>query len=278
MRGSSVFPRRSRSLLALASSGLVLMSLVGVAAPASADGVPPPTPQTFAQCPVDGMVSPINKPVQDCLVGVTNEGTIDIGGLQTTFHGPGVVQGGLRLGDSFSGIFNWSQALDGSSYSAPPQLLAKPVMALLGNPPDVTPPAQAQVYAVTRQAGPILFGVNNGLVTVVPLTFQLKNPLLGPNCTIGPVTLTLTTGTSGSLTGSIGQVASTSQWLQTIGTEVVDGQFSVPGATGCGPGGSWDDAIDSTNALPSPSGSNQAILYGNFAIGLAGWVERNLGE
>jgi hypothetical protein len=162
----------------------------------------PADSQTFTQCPVDAFVSPINKPVTVCLVGITDQGTINIGGLDTTFHGPGMVQGGINLTESFGGTFNWAQALDGVSFSAPAQLLSKPVMAILGNPSGVTPPAQSQVYVAAKQAGPITFGVSNGgLVTVVPLSFHLQNPLLGPNCYVGmvgnPVTLNLTTGTSG---------------------------------------------------------------------------------
>jgi hypothetical protein len=228
-------------------------------------------------------VSPTNAPVADCLVGTTSQGTIDIGGLDTTFRGPGVIQGGINLQESFNGTFNFAQALDGQSYSAPPQLLSKPVLAALGYPSGVKPPARSQVEVTTQQAGPIRFGSTGGaLVTVVPLSFHLLNPLLGAGCSIGtnrdPVTLTLTTGPSGSLTGQTGtlRTGNGGHTIQTIGTEVVDGMFSVPGATGCGSGGVWDTAIDTANALPSPAGANEAILYGNFAIGLASWVAKHL--
>jgi hypothetical protein len=110
------------------------------------------------------------------------------------------------------------------------------------------------------------------------------NPLLGPNCYIGtdsdPITLNLTTATSGALTGTLGTLVSNNngETLQTIGTEVVDGTFSTPAATGCGTDGVWDSAIDTTGNLPSASGANEAILYGNFAIASSKWVKHQLHE
>jgi len=254
------------------------MSFVGIATSASAQGVPVPTGQTFSQCPVGHRVSPGNGSVYICVVGVAEEGTIDIGALDTTFKGPGVVQGGT--GSCLCATLTWAQALDGVSYSAPKQLLAMSVLALLGYPSGITPPAQSQVYVETVQAGPMLFGIaNGGVVTVVPLSFRLVNPLLGSNCYVGtlsdPVVLNLTTATSGSLTGTLGYAYSFAGVLYTVGTEVVDNQFTVPAATGCGSGGVWDSAITALEGADTP-GSNSAILYGNYALATAKWVKHQL--
>jgi hypothetical protein len=219
-------------------------------------------------------------------VGVAAQGTIDIGALDTTFHGPGVVDGATDLNSATQP--NWVDALNGQSFTAPRQLLSIPVMTLLDNPAGVTPPADSDVYVVAQQAGPMGFSIvtpgQGGInpLTIVPLTFRLENPLLGPNCYVGtdasPVTLNLTTGTSGALTGNLGTLsdAGFSGGLYTIGTEVVDGTFSTPGATGCGIGGEWDSAINTTGNLPSASGANEAILYGNFALARSSWVKHNL--
>ena len=40
----------------------------------------------------------------------------------------------------------------------------------------------------------------------------------------------------------------------------------MPGATGCGPGGIVDAAINATLGLPSPSGNNHLVLNGNDAL------------
>jgi hypothetical protein len=255
---------------------------LGIAAPAAAYPVqPPPGWGVFKQCPVTGTLAPAGSgKVMVCLHGVAAEGTINIGGLDTTFRGPGVIQGGTgTLGAPPS----WADALDGQSFSAPQQLLAKPVLAALGNPQGVAPPAQSQVYVVAQQAGPMAFGVvGAAVVTTVPLSFHLLNPLLGPNCYIGtpsdPVVLNLTTGTSGTLTGTLGSLnVAHGAIAYTTGTEVVDGQFSTPGATGCGLGGEWDNAIDTNNGLPSASGANEAILYGSFDLATARQVAHHFG-
>jgi hypothetical protein len=155
---------------------------------------------------------------------------------------------------------------------------------LIGNPSGVTPPENSQVYVESAQAGQMAFGIaNGGIVTQVPLSFHLVNPLLGGNCYVGttsdPIVLNLTTGTSGALTGSLGIVDPYGQFaggLYTVDTEVVDNQFTVPAATGCGPGGVWDSAITALEGANSP-GSNTAILYGNYALALASWVKHHGG-
>jgi hypothetical protein len=236
----------------------------------------------FKQCPVDGTLSPAGSgPVAICLHGVAAEGTINIGSLDTTFKGPGLVQGGTgALGAAPA----WADALDGQSFSAPRQLLAKPILAALGNPQGVKPPAQSQVYVVAQQAGPMAFGfVGSDVVTTIPMSFHLINPLLGNNCFVGtpsdPVVLNLTTGTSGTLTGTLGTLNIAHKSIAyTTGTEVVDNSFSAPGATGCGSGGVWDSAIDTNNGLPSASGSNEAILYGSFDLAQSTAVKRHLHE
>jgi len=256
---------------------------LGLVAPAYAyRAMPVPNWGVFKQCPVTGTLAPAGSgKVQICLHGVAMEGTINIGGLDTTFRGPGLVQGGTG---SLGAAPSWADALDGQSFSAPQQVLAKPVLAALGNPAGVVPPAQSQVYVVAQQAGPMAFGVvGDAIVTTVPLSFHLINPLVGPNCYVGtpndPVVLNLTTGTSGALTGTLGTPnVARGAILYTVGTEVVDGQFSTPGATGCGSGGVWDSAIDTNNGLPSASGANEAILYGSFDLATARQVAHHLGD
>jgi len=264
------------------------MALVGMATSASAQGGPIPTAQTFIQCPVGGRVvpaSPGNNRVYICVYGVAQEGTINIGALDTTFAGPGVVQGGTgQLGGVNGGpSLTWANAIDGQSFTAPKQLLAMSVENLIGNPSGITPPPNSQVYVQSEQAGQMAFGINDGIVTQVPLSFHLINPLLGPNCYVGttsdPIVLNLTTGTSGALTGNLGSLdpyGSFAGGLYTIGTEVVDNQFTVPAATGCGNGGVWDSAITALEGANSP-GSNTAILYGNYALALARWVKQHGG-
>jgi hypothetical protein len=119
--------------------------------------------------------------------------------------------------------------------------------------------------------------------TVIPLSFHLVNPLLGPDCYIGtdsdPITLHLTTGMSGTISGALGtlKVGPGATWIQTLGTEVVDNTFTAPPATGCGTDGVWDSAITAMEGADAP-GSNTVILYGNFDLGGAKWVKHQLHE
>jgi hypothetical protein len=71
-------------------------------------------------------------------------------------------------------------------------------------------------------------------------------------------------------------IANGGNTIQTIGTEVVDNVFSTPGATGCGTDGVWDAALDASGGLPSPSGANKVILYGNFDLAASSWVKHGL--
>jgi hypothetical protein len=270
--------------------GLSAACLAITTTPAAAyQGIPAPTVQTFSQCPVNGSIGAKDGHVTTCVVGDAQVGSIDIAGLDTTFKGPGLVQFGFA-GDSGVTVNNTVGALDGQSFTAPRQLLSKPAMTLLGNPAGVTPPAQSQVYIQTELAGPITFNIitpgQGGLnpETIIPLVFKVENPVVGPNCTLGtladPIVLTLTTGMSGALTGTLGTLNFTDNGNlgQTIGTEVVDGVFSVPGATGCGSGGVFDNDIDAANALPSPSGSNQAMLFGSFDLAASRFIKHALHE
>jgi hypothetical protein len=276
--------RRSRALIMVAATAAVVAPLATFSVPASAyQGVPPPTPQTFAQCPTKAkVIGAKNRNVTVCLVGTAAQGTIDIGSLDTTFRGPGVVDGGVNLGLASDGTFNWANALNGKSFTSPRQLLGVPVMVALGNPSGVTPPANSDVYVQAVAVGQVLFGVNDGLVTQVPLAFHLENALLGNDCWLGsaadPITLNLTTGTSGALTGGLGSlnILDSGNVIQTIGTEVVDNTFTVPGATGCGSGGVFDQDIDAAQGLPNASGANEAILYGNFDLAAVKWVRQGL--
>lgn len=260
---------------------------IGLASPALAST---PTPQTFSQCPVNALVRVPHVGhgrVATCLVGVAGTGSFKIGNLIIDFHGPGKVQGGFDANLPGSPP-TWADALDGQSFSAPKQLLPEPVLTLLGNPAGVSPPANSDVFAEASQAGPIGFQISasQGLVTTltIPLQFHMVNSLLGSHCFIGtvadPIVLTLTTGTSGALTGTLGSLAAfdNGNILQTQNTEVVDGLYTVPGATGCGLGGEWNNDIDATNALPSPSGSNTVQLFGNFNLAAASFIKHQLHE
>ncbi|NLA37361.1 MAG: PKD domain-containing protein, partial [Actinobacteria bacterium] len=80
---------------------------------------------------------------------------------------------------------------------------------------------------------------------------------LGSSCIIGPFSLSLTTGTSGSLTG-IGYNPDTG--LATMVTNT----FAVPAAGGCGPLGLANGPINDALGLPAAAGTSKATLLGSM--------------
>jgi hypothetical protein len=54
--------------------------------------------------------------------------------------------------------------------------------------------------------------------------------------------------------------------LAISGSTLTEDTFSVPAATGCGPGGVANAAINATLGLPSPSGNNHLVLNDNDAL------------
>ncbi|HEY7946493.1 MAG TPA: hypothetical protein VID75_02390, partial [Acidimicrobiales bacterium] len=50
--------------------------------------------------------------------------------------------------------------------------------------------------------------------------------------------------------------------LVDTGLTLVDNAFAVPGAQNCGLGGLADTVLDADKGLPSPAGTNAAILSG----------------
>lgn len=75
-------------------------------------------------------------------------------------------------------------------------------------------------------------------------------PSIPKGCAIRPITFHLTTGKSGNQTG-------TPYNSSTGNVTLVDGLFSVPGASNCG--SFWGPGINYNAHLPSPSGSNYSI-------------------
>ncbi len=129
------------------------------------------------------------------------------------------------------------------------------------------------VYALAESDGAI---TNFDLLSwTQPMVFQLINPLLGPDCTIGtlgdPVLL------QPSLSISSAKVEYDPNPTQHPDTFVLASQstasdttFTAPGVTGCGPGGvaniAVDEALDASSGLPAASGTNSVSLTGDFNI------------
>jgi hypothetical protein len=133
-----------------------------------------------------------------------------------------------------------------------------------------------QVFALAESAGAI---TNFNLLNwTQPVMFQLINPLLGNNCTIGtfgnPVVLNpaLSVGPGGmlTLTNDPNPARNPDTFILAITQAVAgDNTFSAPGVTNCGPGGPANIAVgaalDAGTGLPAASG-NSLALNGSFQV------------
>jgi hypothetical protein len=114
----------------------------------------------------------------------------------------------------------------------------------------------------------------------LPLKVKLENPLLGEECYIGPISLALTTGTSGKVKGAVGTIGSRgpfSEILQIKNNSLVSNEFTAPKATGCGEFFSFliDPIINAKIGLPAGKGQNTAVLTGTVEQTSRASVEEN---
>jgi hypothetical protein len=126
---------------------------------------------------------------------------------------------------------------------------------------------------------------------ILPVQVRLTNSFLGKNCSIGnnndPINIELTTGETSPpppnepIHGSLGSLsfAHEGRVIHVEGNTLVNNSYSSPGATGCGTPqteSQVDAAINSATGLPSPAGSNKAIITGNLDIASAAFVRESL--
>jgi hypothetical protein len=220
----------------------------------------------FFRCPVDDPAMLATDSINNasfCLASNSTHGSITLGKITTT-------TGNTNLQAGLAGQLNGPIVSPaGGSLVADPVQLSTPV---------------GPVTAVTESAGTpsnfnLFAGIQTGVpIITIPIKIQLENnSILGPNCSIGsnqnPILLNPenTDLSNAKLIGALvspfdangmpdlgplGQVEA----IHGIGAVQGDDTFAVPGATGCGPNGSLDSAVDAVAGLPSPSGSNHLVL------------------
>lgn len=127
----------------------------------------------------------------------------------------------------------------------------------------------------------------NGTAVALPVKVKLENAILGNNCYIGsnsnPIKLNFTTGTTSPpppntpIKGSPGEFVFNGEGtiLTSKNNKLVDNSFAAPAASGCGGIFSFlvDPLVNSIVGVPSPAGTNTAILEGNTDAGLRFAVE-----
>jgi hypothetical protein len=267
--------RISRKLTAATLAATLTMLVSGSVAAAAP---PPPEYKQFAQCAWEDVE------VTDCYYAVFSSGSIKVGNKTIPVNNPITFQGGRKESGEFVGAEN------GVTLSKTPQAVPGGLVGITA-PTSWPPPVQAWfnkliaeeftgVNATVELAAPasaITLNTENmlleeGTALGLPVKIKLDNAAFGSNCYIGsnaaPIQINLTTGLSGSLTGTAG--ALTFNGAATIATlsgiKLVNETFAAPKAEGCGGVFSTyvDPLVDSIFGLPSASGKNSATLEGIF--------------
>jgi hypothetical protein len=272
---------------------LVAAALAALLIPASAATAAPHHPTgeyaQFNDCPLN------NSAVLLCLYSETTAGSFTLGKKTVPIKNKVTLQGGL---DELITPSKFFPAEDGNSL--PP--VAQPVPGgLLGiEAPSWWPQILKDLFnetinngftgvtatvELTSQTGieihPLNLLLQSGTALSLPVKIKLSNPFLGSSCYVGsnssPIVLPFTTGTTSPpppntpITGSAGTLTfNGDESIATFsGGRLVNNSFAAPGANGCG--GflfSWaiDPFVNSIVGIPSPAGTNTAILEGKIQI------------
>jgi len=262
--GNNRSARRWASLLALACA--VPAIALGSASPALASSSTKELFAKFDDCPV------LTAAV--CTVAYTTGGEFVIGNKTVPIEQTITLQGGLAVG-GLEGELETQPLIapaKGETLSKTPLTVPGGLVGIAGLGGEVTATAElvGPASSVTVNAFNIL--VKQPSVTL-PIKVKLSNPILGEECYIGsdaePIVLHLTTGKTSppppatSISGSNGVEEGIDKGkIKYIDATLVDNDFAVPGATGCGGALSpvVDLAVDADVGIPSSAGSSTAIM------------------
>jgi hypothetical protein len=257
----------------------------------SAVAVPPyhPTGEyaQFNDCPLS------NPSLAACLYSESSGGFIQMGLKTVPIKTPVILQGGFQVsetGTTFVGAADGNtlvptpQPVPGGllGVTAPawwPQFLRDLFNETINNGfTGVTATVELAAPASSIKLDPGALILQEGTALSLPVKIKLGNPFLGSNCYIGsnskPIVLNFTTGTTAPpppnkpITGNPGTVSGTPTITTLSGGRLVDNSFAAPGANGCGGLFSFliDPFVNSIVGVPSPAGTNTAVLEGKIQL------------
>lgn len=236
----------------------------------------------FGECPLN------TKTITDCIFSVSNGGSFTVGSKTVPLKNPVTLQGGFE-GSGESVKFYGAE--NGDTLSKTPQPVPGGLLGItaptwwpkfiqdwfnnLINEGFTGVDATVELTGPTKGLTNIKLNTENllfekGTALGLPVKIKLDNAILGSNCYVGsnskPVQIDFTTGTSGALKGSAGELSFNEEFtLITIsGGKLVNGVFAAPAASGCGGIFSFfvDPLVNSILGLPAASGKNTATLEG----------------
>jgi len=277
--GRSQAGRARKRALVVASALATSVVALTAAAPALATKAFREEFAPFANCPVET--------AQWCMVATTLSGEFKLDLKTTTIVNPVILQGGLAT-DAFA-----DQPLLGPTSGEAVSKTAQPVPGgLTGISESIGGPVTATAELVGPASSVIVNKGNllgqTGTAVTLPIRVKLDNENLGEECFIGtatePIVLHLTTGTTAPpfpgqpITGSRGTLegAGKGKIVKVKGNSLVDNDFAVPGATGCGGSLSplLDAVVDAGIGIPSPAGTNAAVMTGELEETASVWAAK----
>ncbi len=260
----------------------------------SASAAPTGEYAQFAQCPYD------NPNMFLCVYDVRSAGSVTTGSKTVPIKNPVTLQGGIEIDEEGNSIFHGAKngvTLSKAAQPVPGGLLG--VVAPTWWPDFIEDwfnglinEGFTGVTATVELARPAsevevdlnaLLSETNDPALIMPVKIKLDNAILGSNCYIGsssnPVLWKLTVGETSPpppntpIKGSIGEGTSNEEGtiLRFKGNRLVDNSFAVPGTSGCGGIFSFlvNPLVSSVVGVPSPAGTNTAILEGTLENGFA---------
>lgn len=235
----------------------------------------------FAECPLN------NEAVTSCIFSESDGGYFQVGSKTVPLANPVILQGGA-IDENFVGAEN-GETLTKAAQPVPGGLLGIEAPAwwpswlqnwfnnqINEGLTGVTATVELAAPASEVELDVFALLIESGTAISLPVKIKLGNAILGSHCYIGsnsnPVVIDFTSGETSPpepnepIHGSAGElfVNETGTLIQLSGGQLVNNSFGAPGANGCGGLFSFfiDPLVNSLVGLPSPAGTNAAVLEG----------------
>jgi hypothetical protein len=265
--------------VASTTAALLVLLTALTTAPAALAGKPKGEFAVFADCPLG------TTGVNQCVYAQFTGGELRLGKLDVPIKRTITLQGGLIVtekGETFANV------TEGQTLSKTEEEVPGGLLGIIGPEGSSLGLTLELVGSVALNRAKLAAG--EGTALTLPVKAHFKNVYLGEECVLGssakPITLNLTTGTTNPLSpnkpikGSPGERESKDEGNLVIykGDSLLENNFSVPGAEGCGPISerSFIDAlINEKYGYPASDGNNTAILTGTSEFASAEAVRKS---
>jgi hypothetical protein len=240
----------------------------------------------FAECPLS------HPALLACVYSKSSNGFFQMGKKNVPLKNPVILQGGLELNEKGESTFVGAE--NGETLSKTPQPVPGGLTGIVAPtwwPKFIQDWFNEQinngftgVTATVEVAGPasgikintLNLLIESGTALSLPAKIKLSNPILGSNCYVGsdskPVVIDFTSGETAPpppnkpIHGSAGkfEINEAGTLITLSGGSLVNNSFAAPAASGCGGIFSFlvDPLVNSLVGLPSPAGTNAAVLEG----------------